>query len=134
MSDDRLICCLFVAFLFASGPASAAIGEPAFYDGQRLYLDCGDMDVAAQARCTGYIMGIVDAIAASGDIHGYKACGLSAKATEKEIVDWVKRSLVERQELLASDASMLVASALSWKFACPAPTGVHPCGVCGPPG
>jgi hypothetical protein len=81
----------------------------------------------------GFIMGIVDALADVRSIHGYESCSIRKQATEAQIVDWVKGSLADRLQLLDNQASMLVASALSWKIACATVHEEPPPCCAGPP-
>jgi hypothetical protein len=125
--------CAAALVLFASGRHVAAQSDPGFYDGKRLYAVCSRNDAAGQAECAGFIMGIVDALADVRSIHGYESCSIRKQATEAQIIDWVKGSLADRLQLLDNQASMLVASALSWKFACPSVHEEPPPCCAGPP-
>jgi hypothetical protein len=125
--------CATALVLFADGRPVAAQSDPGFYDGKRLYAVCSRNDAAGQAECAGFIMGIVDALADVRSIHGYESCSIRKQATEAQIIDWVKGSLADRLQLLDNQASMLVASALSWKFACPSVHEVPPPCCAGPP-
>jgi hypothetical protein len=121
---------IVLVLLAAACQTAAAQSDPGFYDGKRLYAACNRSGAAERAECAGYIMGIVDALADRGSIHGYESCSIRKNATEAEIVDFVKGSLADRLQLLDNEASMLVASALSWKFACPTPPRADPPPCC----
>jgi hypothetical protein len=126
--------CATALVLFAGSRHVAAQSDPGFYDGKRLYAVCSRNDAVGRAECAGFIMGIVDALADVHSIHGYESCSIRKQATEAQIIDWVKGSLADRLQLLDNQASMLVASALSWKFAYPSMHEEPPPCCAGPPG
>jgi hypothetical protein len=104
-----------VAAALAASAGARAEGFGNFIDGNRLYQACAGGGGARASFCTGYIVGIVDALMMAGSAR--QGC-IPKRGMVGQIVDAVKQSLTAHPELRDYSGAYLVAHALAESFPC----------------
>lgn len=106
---------LGVALLVALTASPLARAD--FVTGNRLHQWCSNQTDDNFGLCSGYVMGIADALARGAVIQGERAC-FPGSATVGQARDIVKRHLESYPELRHAVAAQIVAYALSEAFPC----------------
>lgn len=108
---------IIIIALFVTAPQSA---KSEFFDGNELYRQCRDTNGIGISICSGYVLGIYDAIDGAQNIeNGRKVICAGTNVSGLQVRDVVFKYLVENPSIRHYAAYVLTKIAIIQSFHCP---------------